>query len=175
MPVSRPNAITHICTAILKLQPKRVLDIGIGHGKWGMLAREYTDIWNGNYFNHQVQIHGIEIYEKYITQLQREIYDHIHFGNVALLLGDFLRFDIVIWGDCIEHLPKKVGINILEILKEYHGVSFVTTPRKFMPQGCVYGNVHETHVSHWTVEDLEPFGNVKDLNGTLLLEINNER
>jgi hypothetical protein len=152
--------------------PKRVLDIGIGYGKWGVLLREYTDIWNGNYFDHKVQIDGIEVYLRYITLLQKEIYDNIHYGSVVDVLPNLAHYNIVMWGDCIEHLTKEDGHRVLSTLKKDHGVSFVTTPRKFMPQGKVYGNPHETHVSVWGAKELGEYGVVTDINGTLLLEIN---
>lgn len=171
MPTSRPNAITHICNLILKTNPRKVLDIGVGHGKWGFLVREYTDVWCQRSVPYTV-IHGIEIYKRYITPIHNLVYNDMFIGDVVDILSTLDRYDMVIWGDCIEHLTKENGIKILNILKDKHGVSVVTTPRKFIPQGEVFGNIHEKHVCLWTVKELQEFGLVYDLNGILVLEIN---
>ena len=44
MPSSRPNTIPTVIHLVKQFQPKSILDVGIGFGKWGHLFREYTDI-----------------------------------------------------------------------------------------------------------------------------------
>lgn len=86
MGTSTPAALTYICQKIIKIKPKSVLDIGIGFGKYGFLSREYTDIYRGNYFEWKTRIDGIEGFKKYVTKLQRIIYDNIYIGNAIKII-----------------------------------------------------------------------------------------
>ncbi|RME82607.1 MAG: glycosyltransferase family 1 protein, partial [Planctomycetota bacterium] len=82
MPTSLPNQINEILTLILGVAPQSVLDIGVGFGKYGFLAREYLEMEHGQgtYGKWTKRIEGIEAFEEYITPLHREIYDEIHIG-----------------------------------------------------------------------------------------------
>jgi 2-polyprenyl-3-methyl-5-hydroxy-6-metoxy-1,4-benzoquinol methylase len=171
VPTSRPDVITYVCTQIIQLAPRRILDIGIGNGKWGFLAREYTDVWNRR-TKHETIIHGVEIYSDYITSLHRSIYDKIYLGNIIDLLPRLKYYDLIIWSDVIEHLSLEDGHKVLRELKANHGVSFVTTPIKFNKQGEVFGNKHENHVSFWSAEELKVYGEVQTISKTTLLTIN---
>lgn len=53
MPTSSPDPITYVCKKIVEVKPNTVLDVGVGFGKYGFLAREYTDIWNDRYFREE--------------------------------------------------------------------------------------------------------------------------
>ena len=46
MPTSDMHNIVPILTIMQHLQPRSVLDIGCGFGKYGVLLREYLDIWH---------------------------------------------------------------------------------------------------------------------------------
>ena len=54
-------------TIINALQPRSILDVGCGFGKYGMLLREYLDVWHERYDKErwQVRIVGIEAFEQY--------------------------------------------------------------------------------------------------------------
>ena len=43
MPTSFMQNIPDVVELMQKLKPKRILDIGIGNGKYGLLAHEYID------------------------------------------------------------------------------------------------------------------------------------
>ena len=88
MPSSVPQPLTHICNRILKIKPETFLDIGVGHGKWGFLVREYTDVWKSRMHREENQtiIHGIEAYPEYIGQIQQLIYDKIFYGEALKMI-----------------------------------------------------------------------------------------
>ena len=72
----------HISTAIdwiREVNPRSVLDVGVGFGKWGFLCREYLDVFNGRHFREdwKIRIIGIEGFEKYLHPASRYIYDDI--------------------------------------------------------------------------------------------------
>ena len=49
MPVSIQFQITPCVSRIIGAQPKSVLDVGCGFGKWGYLCREYLDAFHGRF------------------------------------------------------------------------------------------------------------------------------
>ena len=58
---------------LAKVKPgSDILDIGCGFGKYGMLFREYLDVWHERYERQQwrVRLVGIEAYEQYRNPIQ---------------------------------------------------------------------------------------------------------
>jgi len=80
MPTSQLYQLNEISELIVLTAPARVLDIGSGFGKFGFLAREYLDIWEGRYSPEQwrTTIDCIEVYSAYITPVHRHIYNTIY-------------------------------------------------------------------------------------------------
>ena len=84
MPSSTHFHISKMVDWIVRLQPTSVLDIGVGFGKWGFLAREYTDI-NAHHYKREdwtVRIEGVEAFPEYATPTYPYIYDKIHYGDL---------------------------------------------------------------------------------------------
>ena len=73
MPSSRPEIIPPIVCAMSMVDPKTLLDVGCGFGKFGFLAREYLGIWhNPDGGKHKIErIDAIEAWAPYIKDLQR--------------------------------------------------------------------------------------------------------
>ncbi len=69
MPSSHFGQLNEIVELIKLSKPKSVLDIGVGFGKYGVLAREYLELWDEGkkYNDREIRIDGIEAFEKYIT------------------------------------------------------------------------------------------------------------
>jgi FKBP-type peptidyl-prolyl cis-trans isomerase 2 len=148
-----------------------VLDIGIGFGKFGFLAREYTDVRLGRYFNPKTRIDGIEIFEKYITQLQQEIYDNIYIGNVIDILPTLGNYDMMICSDVLEHLNEKDGLFLLNLIKEKSKFAMIVTPVRVLQQEALYNNKYEKHLSVWPKGVLSKWGEVSQFDNAYLLEI----
>ncbi len=179
MPTSRPYGISYIASCILELQPTSVLDIGVGFGKYGFMAREYTDIWKNRHQKSEWKtiIHGIEAYSKYITHHQYYIYTKIFIADVIKILPGLGEYDLITFGDCLEHFSRENGIKLLDMIKSKCKVAFITTPTlsKFQTRGAMKGNEYEKHVYGWPTEELERWGNVQTFNNHInLLEIINE-
>ena len=165
---------------IVRLQPKRILDLGIGFGKYGMLLREPCDIWHGRYFppnyseygepiaksaRWSTRIVGVELCRWYNIGHQGFFYDAIHWGvdirNTASYLVE--PFDVVLCNDVIEHLDKAEGEALLVKLFAHaqQGI-FITPPpadEHALEQGPVtygpYTNEDETHRSVWDQDDFD--------------------
>ena len=164
MPTSRPYHLTWLCNRVIELRPQSILDIGIGFGSKGMLFREYTDVWNGQMFDKKVRIDGAEIFDKYIGNLQREIYDHIYIGDILEIIEKLPDYDLIYMGDVLEHITRDQGFELLEKLKKKCRDLIIVTPAKVSHQGAVYDNENETHISQWSPIDFE---------GCSVIEINN--
>lgn len=177
MPTSRPITLNYICDTILQLQPKSVLDIGVGFGKNGFLAREYTDIWSGRLFgNWTTRIDGIEVFDKYLTQIQYAIYDSIYVGDASKVLPTLGNYDLILCTAVLEHFTLEDGKALLEQIKLKRNIlGIVVLPEKVKPQGPVYGNENERHISNWSPSDLNPYGRLRvvkgGINNQYLLEI----
>lgn len=171
MPCSRPSALVQMCNRIMEKNPNTVLDIGIGFGKFGFLAREYTDVRLGRYYNWETRIDGIEIFDKYITNLQREIYDNIYIGNAIDILPTLGSYDMIICSDMLEHLSENDGTLLLKLMKEKSKFAMTATPARVLQQQAIYDNEHERHISAWPMEVLSKWGQVLQFENTYLLEM----
>lgn len=172
MPSSVPQAITHICNKILQYKPKTVLDIGIGNGKWGFLAREYTDVWKSRMriSDYQTIIHGIEAYKHYIGPVQELIYDKIYIGEAINIINDLWIYDMIIMTDVLEHMSKSIGNELLGKISRKSKYAFITTPKNVIITGrSMNYNPYETHVCEWSIEELSKYGDARDIGNNVLL------
>lgn len=180
MPTSRPEPIPYIVNKIITLKPRTILDVGIGFGKWGFLAREYTDIWLNHLNdpegykkkNWKTIVDGIEVFESYIEPIQRELYNNIWIGDAVELvpIGNIM-YDMIIASDVLEHMEGEKGYKLLTAIKEKSKSAFIVTPIRVLAQGPVYKNQNEIHVHEWTKEQLESWGTVTVAGGAHILEI----
>jgi len=164
MPTSTWRSITTILDIIMDLDPRptRVLDVGIGSGKYGLLCREYLQFWENHLFRHpeKVVIDGIEVFPDYIGDLQRQIYDHIFIGDAANILPqlEYDSYDLVLLIDVIEHFEKAAGQKVLQECQRIAPVLIVSTPRVLVHQPAKWGNPAEEHRALWTRRDLKNCG-----------------
>jgi hypothetical protein len=122
-----------------------VLDIGPGEGKYGRMVRRARP---------NSKLIGIEMDADYVEQYKlRRLYDEVWIMDAADLMNDPRHnFDAVIIGDCIEHLRKSVGIDLLNFLIYRSRVIMVKFPVQ-MPQNAWQGHTSEAHVSIWSEND----------------------
>ena len=156
MPTSDYHQISDVLHVIEQVRPARVLDVGVGFGKWGFLCREILDVY---YERVQPEtwttvIDGIEIYEPYRNPTWALAYNQIHIGDARELLPTLGQYDLIIACDVIEHFEKADGNKLIDELLRHAPVLIMTTPAGYAPQGAAYGNEHETHLSTWSEADL---------------------
>lgn len=169
MGTSDAGNVPFVVAELQRLRPKSILDIGVGFGKWGVLAREYLEAWQGRYRREDraLVIEGIEIFARYENPLWSAIYDRVHVGDARTLLPRLGHFDVGLFCDAIEHMPKADGRALLDELLRHCQSVIVTTPLSFWTQGEQHGNAHEAHVCLWTPGDLAPYaGRVVELGAT---------
>jgi SAM-dependent methyltransferase len=159
VPGSRYEQIEVIVDLMVRLEPRSVLDVGIGNGLYGLLIRQYVDgsgPFDGGRAEARTRLDGIEIFEGYLTGVQRTVYDDIRVGDALEILPGVPsgEYDLALALDVIEHLPDPKGGDLLRQLRRVARHVIVTSPRGEFPQGALFGNEHETHVSTWPPERL---------------------
>ena len=161
MPISDYRHIPQVLDEVYALQPERVLELGVGFGKWGVLLREVLDAMYGRCRPDQWQrtIEGIEVWSSYQNPCWKA-YD-------LVTCGDFVKhgpfdWDLVLMMDSLEHLTPEVGRPFLQKLVENNKHVIISVPNGYMPQDeAVYGNEYEKH--RWTFTGLTEFAQFKDV------------
>lgn len=155
MPTSDHHNIVPIVTTITNLHPRRVVDVGCGFGKYGVLLREYLDVWHGRVDrgSWQTRIEGIDAFEGYRSPIWDHVYDAVHIGEAQAILPKLEPFDVALVADVIEHFETPVARALAAECLERASVVVVSTPRHFYPQGETNGNPYERHLCLFTDED----------------------
>lgn len=164
MPVSTPIHLPHCLALIVGLQPKSVLDIGLGFGTWGFLCRTHLDVFPGRVQPEawQTRIDGVELFEPYIQAHQRALYDNIRIADVRQAVQDIDSYDLIIAGDVIEHLDKEDACEVLDALyAKAKRALLVNIPigDTGWEHGENHGNPGELHRSAWFPEDFQAYPN----------------
>jgi hypothetical protein len=153
MPSSRSEIISPALAYIEAAHDvNSVLDVGIGFGKWGVLCREYLDVWKGRVLpaEWQVRIDGVEAFAAYRNPAWAA-YSDVYVAEVRQWLSESDRtWDVVLMMDVLEHFQHHDGAALLADLLGRSRLLIVATPTFVRPQGVVYGNVYERHVAAWS-------------------------
>ncbi len=172
MPSSHYLQINEIVEIIVSTNPKEVLDIGVGFGKYGFLSREYLELWDDEqpYAEWRRRIDGIEVFEKYITPIQKEVYDKIYIGNALDIVNELdVQYDLVLLIDVLEHFDYEDGMKFLNILAEHHKNILVSTPFDIGVQEDIFDNPHEIHKFQWRKKHFRSFPDIFFINNPFSL------
>ena len=167
MPTSFHGYISDTISLVRGINPKSILDIGVGFGKWGHLFREYLDVMNERFTKEKwhVKIDGVEIFEPYIQPHQKYVYDKIYNGDILDVVDEIGEYDLIFASDVIEHIDKEKGLELIEKLRNKCKNLILIIPIGkiwFQSQGNVCGNKYEAHISIWEQKDFEEM-NVKHI------------
>ncbi|MDP3975304.1 MAG: class I SAM-dependent methyltransferase [bacterium] len=134
---------------IAAANPQTVLDIGSGAGKYGRLIRSIEP---------NIKCIGFEIEQDYIKEFNlKSIYDEIICANISALLDRVDdHFDIAIFGNVLEHLPKSIGTDLLHFLVYRAKLIIINYPFAEL-QDSYEGHKHEAHISVWSKDDFKQF------------------
>lgn len=142
---------------VARLRPRSVLDVGVGYGKWGLLARETLDWMPGRLDRKdwEIRIDGIEVFP-YESPLHSWVYDEVRFADVLDVQESIEGYDLVMMNDVIEHIEKDIAFRLLRHLVARNKNVVISTPVHFFEQE-IGGNEHEHHISHWDIADFAEF------------------
>ncbi len=162
MPTSHFLQINEIIQLITLTNPNRLLDIGVGFGKYGFLSREYLELWDGRrkYDDWKRRIDGIEAFKQYLTPVHDFIYDKIFIGNAVDILPTMAEeYDLILLVDVLEHFDYSNGLKLLQECKTHGRNILISVPKRVMSQGCAFGNPCETHRFQWEKSHFLKFKN----------------
>lgn len=146
MPVSDIWSVPPIIAAVQRLQPKGILDLGIGFGKYGVLCREVLDAVHGrcNPESWEVDICGVEGFEAYANP-SWGAYNAVAIEDFARHYQQITGWPLVLMVDSLEHVQEDLGKEILRFLVKHNKNVIVSVPMGLCPQGDVFGNSFEKH------------------------------
>ena len=162
MPTSDFSQLNDIVKLIVLTNPKTILDIGVGFGKYGFLSREYLELWDGRdkYNDWKRQIDGIEVFKKYLTPVHDFIYDHVYIGNAVDILPTLeTKYDLILLIDILEHFDYKDGMKLLEECTRRGRNIVIATPKDIGSQKDSFGNPFEIHKFQWRRKHFDKFAN----------------
>lgn len=167
MPTSDVHNIVPILSLVQHLQPRSVLDIGCGFGKYGVLLREYLDVWNERLEakSWQVRLEGIDAFAPYHNPIWDYVYRKVHIGEAQEILPRLEEFDVILIADVIEHLERDVAVELVRCSLDKGKFLILSTPKEFYPQQDANHNPYEIHRILWTRSDFPPGIHVKTVPG----------
>lgn len=114
-----------------------VLDVGACDGKWQRLLSEYR------------AMDAVEIFKPNAERLTgyREVF------NIDVSKLRYGWYDLVIFGDVIEHMEVKTAQKALTYAKKHSRCVIVGVPFLY-PQGELYGNQYERHIQDDLTKEL---------------------
>lgn len=155
MPIGCQVAISPVLNLFTSIKPKTILDVGVGSGTFGLLFREYSDIMAERYEKNewQIQIDGVEIWDKYITESHKHWYNNLYITDIMQFVPK-IHYDMIYLGDLIEHLSYEDALILIERMKTWTDNIIITTPSWWgNPEHDPLGNPYEHHQRLWTLED----------------------
>lgn len=121
-----------------------VLDVGSGEGKWGKLLKGKVK-----------SITGVEIWAPNVEKYNlNNYYDHLIVEDIRTTQLN-KKYDVIILGDVLEHMPKPDAEKLLIKLRENTRRILLSIPVTICIQsGKRWGNPYETHHYHWSDREL---------------------
>ena len=110
---------------------------------------------DGEYFRHlgeHLYMDAVEVWQENIIRHGLDkMYHHVFEANIKDL--KYEHYDIVIFGDVIEHMTVEDAQAVLEYAKAHSDYIVVAVPYRYK-QGVLYGNPYEIHIQDDLTESL---------------------
>lgn len=172
MPYSNVEQITPIMQQVLRIHPRKMIDVGCGLGVYGLLSRIQLDLYFDENFYLKLfkkyrpdtpdwvtTIDAIEGFQDYLDFIPAWIYNNIIVEDARTALPKIpdSQYDLALALAIIEHLERDEGVEFINNLKRISRCVIMSVPKKVGPQS-VPDNDFETHRSHWSKEDFLDLG-----------------
>jgi hypothetical protein len=148
----------HVINYLHRLQPKSILDVGAGLGRWGVLCRCHVgdNVSLASRPDHELKIDAIEGYKGNINPIYEAVYNHTYADNASQVLPTLGKYDVIICSHMIEHLEKGEAWRLIDEMISHSIMAVVITlPFGHDPRGPLDGNPLEAHLSTWYPEDFD--------------------
>lgn len=152
--------IPTILTVFRELQPRSVLDVGKGMGKYGFLIHEYFGLNDTErpdpartvISQSRIPVDAVESEHAFLWPHIEHFYRKVYVGRVETLLDSLPSYHLVLMCDVIEHLEKEAGLKTVRHFLASGAMVVISSPIDYFRQEN-WGSVDEAHVSHWTPND----------------------
>jgi 2-polyprenyl-3-methyl-5-hydroxy-6-metoxy-1,4-benzoquinol methylase len=139
-----------------QIWPETLLDIGAGAGRYGLTAQ---DMYTYGKVREKIHTTAVEVWAPYIDKYKLHTkYDEVINKDVRDI--DNFKYDVVIFGDILEHLTKEDALAVWDKVSKQARFAIICIPIIHHPQGAgADGNEHERHLEEdWSVDSvLESF------------------
>lgn len=156
MPTSWYQVIPAVLEQTQIQNPRSILDVGPGFGKYGILARDVLEVPYGRYDKKSwnVRVDAVEAFSGYRNPVYDFAYDNVYYGDILDVLDGLPTYDMILLIDVLEHFPKEQGYQLLRKLKQHTAKCLlVSTPKNPARQDDYNGNTYERHQSRWAPLD----------------------
>ena len=147
MPYSYTTFDATIRQHLVALNPKSILDMGAGAGKYGKLLRDVLP---------ECRIDAVEGSPEVVEQFSlKTIYNTVHTMSIEKYLDECSSnsYDVVILGDVLEHFYRSRAMDYLDFLAYRSGFVACVWPTN-MRQDDFAKDGFETHRSNFKLKDL---------------------
>lgn len=158
--LSERQNLTPVADLIEEIHPNSILDVGVGFGNYGMIARSFSDIWFDRHFKKdwKVIIDGIEYHKEMVNPVYDFVYDNVFIGDALDILPKLAPYDLIICLHIIEHMTRPEGLKLLDLLDQKFNKRIILGTPSRMFQTEVQGLDKERHLSLWSVKDFTDRG-----------------
>jgi len=163
--LSFPKNISTILSVVKNVNPKKIIDIGPGMGKYGLLIREQylsSKAESGELMpEDDIIIDAIED-TKYFLDFRDKliyfVYDKVFSDSVFdwKIIFEEKKYDLVLLIDTIEHWKKEKTIELINEIVKYSNILISTPKRVGMYKQHFYGDARH-HITQWKEEDFKSF------------------
>ncbi len=163
MSTSNWQNISYNIDLVKRLNPLSILDVGAGFGRWGILFREFLEVWgSGNYSGKWERvIDGVEIFPDYIKSYHYFFYNNIFTEDaLSFMKRSSACYDLINCGDVIEHFEKDKALELIDICLKRSEYLLINIPiGNNWHQDSVNNNEYERHRSVWKVSEFKKYPN----------------
>jgi hypothetical protein len=144
----------------LAVRPRRIVDLGMGTGKYGFLLREHTDLAYGRPKpDWRLHIAGVEGFADNVGPHQRSVYDEVEIAEISEYVDTYSGepFDLALLIDVIEHFPPDAAQSLVDRIFAMSRYLLISTPTAYFRQDNS-DNPLQLHRSWWPRADLRRLG-----------------
>jgi hypothetical protein len=146
----------YILEFINNLNPRSILDVGAGFGRWGFLCR--CHFAGGTSLaikpGQTLQIDAVEAFEPNVNPVYSAVYNRTFLGDAREVLQGLGEYDVIICSHMIEHLEKPEGWDLIETMRKRARMALILgLPFNDPLREPIEGNEFEAHRSVWTAGD----------------------